>query len=438
MGEIGGNKFLVESGTSRLFLDFGKSFGKEGEFYEMPFLQPRSEDQLVSLGILPDIPGIYKDDKEKFEIDGVVISHAHTDHVDSMRYLKEDYPVFTSETTRHLVMSREFCSNTSKKYRMANLSSSGRECYREFIDTGESPLSVGGFSLAQYPVDHSVQGACGTIVDDGESRLVYSGDIRFHGPRSEQSWAFVETAGDLDPDVLLLEGTNMQEGSMNDEEYVFERSKEVIDNHRLVLVGYPSMDLDRIGTFHRLAQESGRLLTISMKQAFTLLCLDRAGLGSGIDIGKDIAVFARDKKYRSAYEKEVEAEWPGEVLSADEANGRQEELILNFTLFDMNESLDVSPEPGAAYILSSSEPFNEEMEINYGKLCNWLSYLGIPLYQIHASGHARPHEMKQVVKRIGPRVVVPVHTECPELYARYLEGLDCDVHIPRYGEEFLM
>lgn len=32
VGEIGGNKILLEDGDTRVFLDFGKSFGQEGEF----------------------------------------------------------------------------------------------------------------------------------------------------------------------------------------------------------------------------------------------------------------------------------------------------------------------------------------------------------------------------------------------------------------------
>lgn len=436
MGEIGGNKFLVESEGGRIFLDFGKSFGKEREFYDMPFLQPKSEQEMVELGLLPDLPGIYSYDAGCERIDGLVVSHAHTDHMDPIRHLKEDYPILSSRRTMSLILSREYCSSIAKKFRMANLSSEGRECYREFKVTDNSPLPVGGFTVSQHPVDHSIQGACGTVVDDGERRLVYSGDIRFHGPRSDRSWAFVEAAEGMDPDVLLLEGTNMQEGTMNNEEDVLEKSREVVNTHRLVMVGYPSMDFDRVGTFHRLAQESGRLLVISMKQAFALLCLKEDGLDPGIDLDDDLAVFVRDKKSKYAYEKEVESKWPGEILSAEDVNGRQEELILNFTLYDMNESMDISPGAGSAYILSSSEPFNEEMEINHEKLCNWLSYLGIPLYQIHASGHARPHEMKEVVERINPRTVIPVHTECPELYAKYLENLECDIHVPQYGEEF--
>ena len=38
--EIGGNKILIEDGATKLFFDFGLSFGKYGNYFS-PYLQPR-------------------------------------------------------------------------------------------------------------------------------------------------------------------------------------------------------------------------------------------------------------------------------------------------------------------------------------------------------------------------------------------------------------
>lgn len=40
VGEIGGNRLLVDLGGTSLLLDFGFSFGAEGRFFE-EYLQPR-------------------------------------------------------------------------------------------------------------------------------------------------------------------------------------------------------------------------------------------------------------------------------------------------------------------------------------------------------------------------------------------------------------
>jgi len=56
VGEIGGNKILLEDAKARVFLDFGTNFEKERRFYDAPYLAPRNEEHLLGLKILPDLP----------------------------------------------------------------------------------------------------------------------------------------------------------------------------------------------------------------------------------------------------------------------------------------------------------------------------------------------------------------------------------------------
>ncbi len=53
--EIGGNKIHVQGKENSFFLDFGKSFNKEGDYFS-EFLQPRKLNgimDLVEFGLLP-------------------------------------------------------------------------------------------------------------------------------------------------------------------------------------------------------------------------------------------------------------------------------------------------------------------------------------------------------------------------------------------------
>ena len=51
----------------------------------------------------------------------------------------------------------------------------------------------------------------------------------------------------------------------------------------------------------------------------------------------------------------------------------------------MEGMIGVRPEGGSVYVLSSSEPFNEEMELDMQRLIGWLDYYGGRLYHIHVS-----------------------------------------------------
>ncbi|GAG02121.1 unnamed protein product, partial [marine sediment metagenome] len=139
-GEIGGNKVLVESNGRRVFLDFGLSFSGMGTFYE-EFLQPRTNNglrDLLALGILPRLDGIYRQDLIELDrledalaeagvpdkspwiadvksydevrkregspfVDGVILSHAHMDHFQHVAMLDEGIPVFCAATTKAIM-----------------------------------------------------------------------------------------------------------------------------------------------------------------------------------------------------------------------------------------------------------------------------------------------------------------------------------------------
>ena len=104
----------------------------------------------------------------------------------------------------------------------------------------------------------------------------------------------------------------------------------------------------------------------------------------------------------------------------------------------MTEMIEIKPMSGSVYILSSSEPFDEEMEINLDKLFNWLAHYGIPLYQVHASGHATPHELKRAIEEINPKKVYPIHTNRPKLFQKFMSDVGIDIELPIEGKRYFI
>jgi ribonuclease J len=75
------------------------------------------------------------------------------------------------------------------------------------------------------------------------------------------------------------------------------------------------------------------------------------------------------------------------------------------------------------------------MEIEYDRFVNWLDHFGLPMFHIHCSGHIMPTEIRQVIGKIKPKKVFPIHTEHPELFSRFVAGVT-NAELPVIGKTY--
>jgi len=109
--------------------------------------------------------------------------------------------------------------------------------------------------------------------------------------------------------------------------------------------------------------------------------------------------------------------WERELLERDNVLTYQdlqkdpEEYIFRCDFFELKELIDIKPADGI-YIKSSTEPFDEQMEINERKVQKWLKLFNLPLKNkcFHASGHANGKEILDMIREINPDKLYPVHT----------------------------
>ncbi len=433
VSEIGGNKILLSEGGNRIFLDFGKNFGKESAYYDDPYLTPRNESQLLNLGLLPDLEGIYKGDKEP-SVDGVLLTHPHLDHWGYTCFLDNRIPLYCGEGTKKMIVNSEqsYSAGPSKDYYLAQLTKNVDEEYKDFktFRTGDK-IRIGGIEFEPVHVDHSVPGAYGYIVETSGGTIAYTGDFRLHGPKAEMSEEFIEKAMRAEPDLLISEGTNITGGEVSSEKEVKTKLDSLVsETSGLVVVSFSLRNIDRLRSVYEVAKRNGRKLAVSMKQAFLLQALRDDPHLDIFDIREeDVIVFGEESSRMQEWERRVLDEvepWNGEDIEEI-----QDEVVLKASYYDMNELMNVDPVPGSIFVLSQSEPFDEEGEIQHEKLLNWCEYYGLPMYQVHASGHVMPHQLKESIEKIGPEKVLPVHTERPELFKRYMDDLDTEIVLPQ-------
>ena len=85
--------------------------------------------------------------------------------------------------------------------------------------------------------------------------------------------------------------------------------------------------------------------------------------------------------------------------------------------------IDMKPKPGAIYIHSASEPYNEEQELSQERINAWTEHFDMRKFQCHCSGHARGKDLLQIVEEINAKSVYPVHTVHPEVYMQTVKNV---------------
>jgi ribonuclease J len=413
VGEIGGNKFLIQDHDTRILLDFGVSYADRRRFYSEPLLSPRDEKELFEFGMLPKFEGLYKFEESEPSIQGVFLSHSHGDHSACISFLNRKIPVYCGETTATIIRA---LYETRTKSLESDISGLRFEKFR----TG-SKIRLGSIEVEPVHVDHSVPAAYGFIVHTSEGTLVYTGDLRVHGTKPRMTEDFIERARQEKPDALLAEGTNLIGATLTTEAEVQSKISSVIRaSSKLVLADFSNVDVDRFRTFYNSAKQNGRTLAISLRQAHLLSKLADEGRIDIPDVAhdKNVVVYQRSKKRYYEWEKNVLSFQ--NVVEASDIKGMQSKTVLVSSASSFKELVDIRPEPGSCFILSISEPFNEEQEFEFERVVNWLDHFGLPMYHVHCSGHIMPDQLKSAVARIGPKRVYPIHTEHPELYAKFI------------------
>lgn len=472
LGEIGGTKILLKTDGGSVFLDFGKNFGLEGSFFQEPFNQPFYIPSLLTTGALPDIEGLYRMNPGK-PVDGVIVSHAHLDHVGHVPLLSPQVPVYAGEDTKNLILIR------SETYDHSWQNDHGQTSWRTFT-TGEV-VGVEGSDISFMPVevDHSVPGSFAFIVEAGGKKIAYTGDLRLHGRRPEMTEHFLNLLRLSQIDVLLTEGTHVEPGGRDVEAELLAQMEEV---HRqkmgeaaprgivvpcdteddvearlteicaaaggLVVVEAAPIDLDRIYSVWRAAQEAHRVLLLPARTAYII---QQAHQRTKIS---DLPDIRGSGLYLSQLRQRADHRGPNDPEDAEELmRGRrqwQHTLAHDWTdegglLFGLPQGREALREAGDAivfctpqaanvlpeiaygarpcpvtFVQSRSGPFSPEMAIEHNRLLHWLALFGCQeYYQVHVSGHAPAGDIRRIVEAATPNTLIPIHTRFPETFGQW-------------------
>jgi ribonuclease J len=439
VNEIGGNKVLLEDKKSRVFLDFGQSF-TSGADYFTGWLVPRAINGLgdyFEFNLLPKIKGLYARELLAFtdlpyikpSIDAVFLSHAHVDHISHIQFLDPEIPVYLGAGTKLFLESMEktgsFCDYGERTY--------------ETFRTGDK-IKVGEIMVEPVHVDHSIPAAYGFLIHTSKGTVVYTGDLRAHGPRADMTEEFADKARESEPVTMVCEGTRMVEMERRknySEQQVEEISDRVVSStDKIVFVTRYSRDMDRFRSLYNVAKNNGRKIVTSPKTAHLL---SRLVEDKHLDLpdpskDKNILVYYKRKRSGRFEEKDYyvwERDFMEKMVNYEFVHENQSNLVMDLDFYQFAELIDIEPNPGSHFIHSMSEPYSEE-DIEDAVMHNWLDHFGMQFHQLHASGHLNRDQLTSLINHIKPKKVFPIHTENQHLFKETISN----VQTINRGEEY--
>ena len=376
LDEIGKNMTAVRQDSGIILVDAGLSFPDE----EMPGIDL----------VLPDFSYL-RDHAD--EIRGIVLTHAHEDHVGALPYVLREFnvPVMGTKLTLGLVRSK------LQEFGIKNAD------LRE-VSAGQKS-KLGGFGLEFINVNHSIPDAVAIAIRTSAGLIVFSGDYKIDlTPIEGEPMDLGRLASLGDEGVLAYFGdsTNSERpGYVPSERVVADTFSEVFAKAkgRIIVASFAS-HIHRVSQVVEAAKKHNRLVGVTGRSMVRNVQIARE-LGY-LDLPPQMLVEQRDLD---------------KVPDQDIAilmTGSQGEPLAALSRIAAGTHRTIEVGPGDTVVISAHPiPGNER---GVARTINNLMKQGAevyysPLHDVHVSGHGAQEEQKVVLSLLKPRYLVPVHGE---------------------------
>ncbi len=394
VGEIGLNMTVLECGDDILVIDAGLMF-------------PDAEMLGVDI-VIPDI-GYLLENRQK--VRGVVLTHAHEDHIGALPFLLRELnvPVYGTRLTLGFVKEKLREHDLDDKVRLETVKP-------------RDVVTLGRFQVEFIRVTHSIVDGVGLGITTPVGRVVHTGDFKIDPTPVDGEIMDLRTFaeyGDKGTLVLMSDSTNAGQGGYTFSEKEVRRGLEQIFSHakgRLVVATFAS-NIHRVQQIIDVAVMFGRKVILNGKSmiANAQIALDMGYLKMPAETWLKIDALKNlpdDKVVLITTGSQGE---PMSALSRMAAGEHKHFQIRKGDTIVLSSKMIPGNERGITRIINHL--FKHGAEVFYEKVS-----------EVHVSGHASKEELKLMLSLIKPRFFIPVHGEYRHLV--YHAQLATKVNIP--------
>ncbi|MGH2327531.1 ribonuclease J [Campylobacter taeniopygiae] len=394
LGEIGGNITVFETNNEAIIVDIGMSF-PDGTMHGVDI-------------IIPDFSYIRK---IKDKVKGIVITHAHEDHIGAVPYFFKEFqfPIYATPLALGMI---------SNKFEEHNLKAE-RKWFRPVEK--RKVYEIGEFSVEWIHITHSVIDASALAIKTNTGTIIHTGDFKIDQtpidgyPSDLNRLAYYGEEGVL---CLLSDSTNSyKEGYTKSESSVGPTFDQIFSKTkgRVIMSTFSS-------NIHRVFQAISYGLKYGRK-----VCVIGRSMERNLYTAMELGYIKLDRKI---------------FIDADEVNKFKDNEVLIVTTGSQGETMSalyrmatdehkfIKIKPTDQVIISAKAiPGNEA---NVSAVLDYLLKAGAKVaYQefseIHVSGHASIEEQKLMLTLVKPKFFLPVHGEYNHILKHKETAMKCGI-----------
>jgi len=393
LGEIGGNITVFETEKEAILIDVGMSF---------------PDETMHGVDIL--IPDFSYIREIRHKIVGVIITHAHEDHIGAMPYLYKEmqFPIYGTPLPLAMI-GNKFDEHHIKEHRKFFNPIVKREIY----EIGDD------FKIEWMHMTHSILDSSSLAITTDAGTIIHTGDFKIDYTPVDGYTADIHRLayyGDKGVLCLLSDSTN---------------------SHNPIPTGSElsvAPALDRI-----FSKAEGRVLLSTFSSNIHRV---QQAIQYGVKYGRKVCVIGRsmERNIELAMQYDYVRFAKNIFIDADEVSQLNDKEVLivttgsqgeaNSALFRMSigEHRHIKIKPTDLIVLSSRAIPGNEGSIS--GMLNHLQRAGARVEMskdIHVSGHASMEEQKLMLRLVNPKFFLPVHGEYNHVMRHRETGMMCGV-----------